>query len=399
MAPWDHIQLPDQATLDRMLDRTKGQLFFMKGSGLLGSLLCDHQFVWDPKCGTAWCNGSTIGWNPQFFVWLTPEERVMVLAHELWHTAFSHMSRLGTVRCPDIWNQAADFVINIMLHDAGYVFGPKIMSIDPCLDPQYRGMTTEQVYNLLPKNPGQPMPQQGPGVPGPGDPSDSGHPLAGDLKAPASADEEAKIISKVVKAIQAAQQSREAGNIPGEIMLTVDQFLNPILPWEVLLARFFTELSNDDYSWKRPSRRYDHEYLPYLQGENGLEHLIYYLDVSRSITNAYIVRFNTEVKFIHDDLKPKLLTLVTFDTKIQDEYVFTDDMPFENIVVHGRGGTCLKPVKAHIEKHKPTAAVIFSDLYVHPMNKDPGTPLLWVCVDNPQAQVPFGKLIHIPKET
>lgn len=404
------VQPPDRETLDRMLERTKGRLFFgqKKATGFLGSLLCDHRFVWDDTCTTAWCNGDTIGWNPRFFVWLTPDERVFVLAHELWHTGFDHMGRLGKERCPDIWNKAADYIINNMLEDHGFVAGPKLRDIVGILfDRQYDGMTTEQVYDLLPKPPGKPQPSPNgaagsPGAAGQYAPTqDPGQPMHGDLRPVPGGDTSQgreKVLSKIVKAVQTARMSKEAGDIPGEIEMIVDKFLNPILPWEVLLMRFFTELSNDDYSWKRPSRRYDDEYLPSLMGENGLEHLIYYLDVSGSVSDADVLRFNSEVKYIHETLQPQRLTLVTFDTKIQDEYEFEKEMPFEKIVVHGRGGTSLDPVRRHIEKHKPTAAVVFSDLYVHPMEQNPGVPVLWVCVGNKQAQVHFGQLIHIDSE-
>jgi predicted metal-dependent peptidase len=133
-------------------------------------------------------------------------------------------------------------------------------------------------------------------------------------------------------------------------------------------------------------------------GENGLEHLIYYLDVSGSVSDAVILRFNSEVRHIHQELRPKRLTLVTFDTRIQDIYEFSLDDPFEEITVTGRGGTSLAPVYEHIKDHQPTAAVIFSDLYCTPMQESPGAPVLWVIIGNPGAQTHFGKNIHMPLE-
>lgn len=406
--PYDHVEPLPRDQLDQLLAKTKGRLFFKRGAGFLGSLLCDHEFIWDDSCMTAWCNGHQIGWNPKFFTWLTPEERVTILAHELWHTGYLHMARIGSMRCPDYWNRAADHVINNRLNEDGFVFGEKLMGLGPCMDPQFKNMSTEQVYEkIAPPPTGQPMPQPG------SDPnSGAGEPLVGDLKSPdeGDADGEDKIstkpgnsgmdrlIGKVVKAAQASRMAKEAGVIPGETELTIDEFLNPILPWEVLLQRYMTELSKDDYSWKRPSRRYEDEYLPSIDGDNGLEHLIYYLDVSGSVSDDDILRFNSEVKFIHESLVPKKLTLVTFDTQIQDIYEFTDDMAFEKIVVHGRGGTSLHEVQEHINKHQPTAAVIFSDLYCNPMSKDPGSPILWVVVDHKDAEVPFGQMIHIKSE-
>jgi predicted metal-dependent peptidase len=373
------VIVPDTQTLDRMLSKTKGRLFTKKGAGYLGSLLCDHEFVWDPSAETAWCNGTTIGWGPAFYTWLTMEERITVLAHELWHTGFDHMDRMTKVHDPEKWNIAADYVINNMLYNAGFVFGDKLMSLKPYLDLQYDGMTTEQVYNLLPDDPQPPRP------------------MDRDVR-PADEASKQRVTSSIIKAIQSSRMAKEIGVIPGEVELIIDQFLNPILPWEILLQQYFTEFSNDDYSWKRPSRRYDDEYLPSLLSDSGLEHLIYYIDVSGSVSDADVLRVNSEVKCIHENLAPKRLTVVTFDEQIQDSYEFTDDMPFDKIVIHGRGGTDLDPVRQHIIKHRPTAAVIFSDLYVHPMEMDPGVPVLWIVVGNKSAQTFFGRRIHIENE-
>ena len=74
--PYDDVIPPSEAELDVMLARVKGRVFLYPGAGFLGSLLCDHRYIWDETCRTAWCNGQTIGWNPKFFFWLTPEERI-----------------------------------------------------------------------------------------------------------------------------------------------------------------------------------------------------------------------------------------------------------------------------------------------------------------------------------
>jgi predicted metal-dependent peptidase len=396
--PYDHVEPLPREQLDQLLAKTKGRLFFKKGAGFLGSLLCDHEFVWDDTCQTAWCNGSQIGWNPKFFTWLTPEERVTILAHELWHTGYLHMARIGVMRCPDYWNIAADHVINLRLQADGYTWGEKLQSLGAYMDPQYANMSTEQVYDLIAPKDGKPMPQPN-GSPGPnqGD-QGAGLPMDGDVRVPAEGLSQDKLIGKVVKAAQASRMSKEAGVIPGETELIIDEFLNPILPWEVLLQRYFTELSKDDYSWKRPSRRYEDEYLPSMDGDNGLEHIMYFLDISGSVADEDILRFNSEVKYIHDALAPKKLTLVTFDTKLQDFYEFADDEAFEKVVVTGRGGTDLAEVQELIKKQRPTAAVIFSDLYCDPMTENPGSPILWVVVDHKKAQVPFGEMIHIQSE-
>jgi len=77
-------------------------------------------------------------------------------------------------------------------------------------------------------------------------------------------------------------------------------------------------------------------------------------------------------------------------------YEITEEDPFDEVEIVGRGGTSLVCVRNHIEEIKPTAAIIFSDLLVEEM--EPLTipiPVLWVAVGNPSATVPFGEIIHI----
>ena len=192
--------------------------------------------------------------------------------------------------------------------------------------------------------------------------------------------------------------AKEAGVIPGEVEIHVEAYLRPQLPWEVLLAKFMTEVSQDDYSFRRPSRRYEDEYLPSRQGNNGLEHLCWYWDVSGSISAEEINSINTEIKHVHDTYAPKRMTVVTFDTKVQDIFEFYEGDTFTDLKLHGRGGTSLTPVYDHIRDNQPTAAIILSDLYCHPMGDNPGSQLLWVVINNPKAKVNFGKIIHMTKE-
>lgn len=378
-------QLENQKLLDTQLSKVKGRLFTKKGGAWLSSLMCSHKYRWTFEVDTAATDGEFIYWNPEFFKTLRLEARITVLAHELYHTGLGHMLRIGN-RCPRIWNIAGDYVINGMLDNAGYSFD---MPIKPYLDHRFDDMTTEEVYDILVSE-GE-VPFQKPNE------ADGDIPMTGDIQMPKTAAEKRMVKTIIVQAKQAAQAAKEAGFIPGESSFFIDSFLKPKLNWRILLRRYFTALAQDDYSWKRPSRRYD-EYLPSMISDNGLEHLIYYLDVSGSIAAQEIKRFNSEVRFIHKTLRPQRLTLVTFDTKIQDVYEFVQGQKFEDITVHGRGGTCLKCVHDHIKQHKPTAAVIFSDLYVKPMVENPGSPLIWVVMNNPSAQVNFGKMVHLEPE-
>lgn len=367
--------------IDKMFQRTKGQLFFSKTcSGLLGRLLCQLEFEWTDRFPTAAISHNKLYWNPEFYLTLDEDTRVTVLAHELYHNARLHGMRIGN-RCPDIWNIAADHVINLDLQANGFYMGgfPYLM------DPKYKGWSTEDVYDDL----------IAPGAPSP---NPNGNPMGEDIiPFEGTQAEKADLIATTISAFTAARMAKQAGSIPGETELYIDEFLNPVLPWNVLLYNFFNEMTDQEYSYARPNRRYRDPLMKGLTGFNGLEHLIYYLDVSGSVTDAQILRFNSEVKFIKDEFQPEKLTLVTFDTKIHDIWVFEKDDPFEKLVIVGRGGTDLNDVFAHMKAEAPTAAIIFTDLFVD-IPADPGIPIIWTISDNPDAEVPFGKLIHFPQE-
>lgn len=358
--------------IDTLFSKTKGQLFFKKRAGFLGPLLGKLTHVWTTDMATAAISASKLYWNPDFFMRLDADTRVTVLAHELEHNARLHGPRMGN-RDPEIWNIAGDHVINLDLKAHGYYMDgfPFVMN------DKYIGWSTEQVYDDLINQKGKlPKPD-----------------LGFDIM-PCDAEDQITMVTNVVAAASIARMSGKPGDIPGETEQVIDEFLNPKLHWGVLLARFFNELTNQEYSYARPNRRYEDPILPGLTGYNGLEHLIYYLDISGSIEDEHIVRFNSEVKCVKERFEPEKLTLVTFDTEIQDEYVFEKDDPFEKIVVTGRGGTDLRDVFDHAKKHMPSAIIIFTDLEVR-IPPNPGIPIIWVCIDNPEATVPYGQLIHI----
>jgi predicted metal-dependent peptidase len=370
----------DMASLERELDRTKSQIFLGNNAAFYAPLMCSMEFVWTEHIPTAATNGATIWWNPRWFLSLVPETRRTVLVHELMHVALLHLVR-GEGRDQKIWNYACDIRINNDLERERYSFA----GVEGCWkDQSFGDMPAEEIYDILYQR--KQDPQCAPWGTG-GD--------EGDMQEPDKATKQ-KVIASVVQASHQARLSGQAGSIPGETKTYLKKFLEPKLPWETLLYLWFNELGQEDYTWARPNRRYQEMYLPSLQSQhNGLEHLAYYLDVSGSVSDHDVLRFNSEVKFIKETFNPQKLTLVQFDTRITATKVFTEDDPFDEIVVVGRGGTCLVPVRDHILEHRPTAAVIFSDLYVPPMEPVGNIPVLWVAVGNQNARVNFGKLIHI----
>ena len=392
----------DYAFLRRELDRCKSSILMDAKNAFLGALMCQLKQDWDESIPTACTNGTSIWWSPHWFLSLPKPARVTVQAHEVWHVARLHMIRRGS-RDPQLWNMACDVRINNDLKAMGFSFVglegawmngtlPDGTVIDYPPD-----MPEEDIYEDLLKNNVQPPPNNPfdgdlgsePGEPG----TDPGAYNSGPPDKKAAVEQ----LQAVAQAIQQAKLQKQAGSIPGYLELIVNEFLSPVIPWEQVLFNWFTDLITEDYSWRRPNRRYQDMYLPSLQSdEQRLACLHYYFDVSGSVTDQMIKRFNSEVKYIKDTFNPEKLVLVMFDTKIHEIYEISENDVFDRIKVTGRGGTCLQCVHSHIEETKPTAAIIFTDLECQPMQPlKVSIPIIWTVADNPHAKVPFGQIIHI----
>ena len=368
----------DLDVLSKELDRTKSSVFLsQKNAAFLGSLMCSLNFVWSRELPTAGTDGVTLQWNPDYFNSLPKDSRSTDLQHELWHVALLHNVRRGS-RNHEIWNIACDIKIDLMLEAEGCTF----VGINGVpRDPKYKGWAEEDIYDDLVNN-NPPMPMSC---------------TCCTHQMPQSEGSIQATVNAVVQAVHQAKLSG-AGNIPGNIEKILKQFLEPVIPWQVVLMKFFTDLLNEDYTWKRPNRRYSDMYLPSRFTDDGrLEHLMYILDVSGSIGQNDLLRFNSEVKYIQETLKPQRLTLVQFDTMIQDVKDFREEDPFDEITMKGGGGTCWEPVKKYIEEQKPTAAIIFTDMGfwdpITPLDID--IPVIWVAINNQGAALPFGEMIHI----
>lgn len=407
--------------LTRELDRTKSGVFLGKNAAFFGPLMCSLNFFWTDDHPTACTDGVNLMWNPRWFLKLKPMARRTVLMHELWHPGSLHFVRMGE-RNPLIWNYACDIVINNRLHREGYSFE----GIDWCWkDLTYsEGTAEEDVYDdliklgkkptgsswgptLIPPPPDVPL--QGdavltddglfpvtPSVTPPDDKADPPEP--GDmLRRSMTKEDQARAINNVVQAVHQATIAGASDDIPGNVEKLLKQFLNPVVPWEKYLHQWFTDLMEGGYDWKRPNRRFSNIYLPgRFEDEGRLIHMIKYQDTSGSITDKDSLRFNSEFKYVWDTYQPKKLSLVQFDTIIQQEITFNEGDEINEILVKGRGGTNLTCVREHIIKHRPSVAVIFSDLDCAPMERLPvNIPVLWVCISNRRAKVNFGTLIHI----
>lgn len=369
-------KLPHQ----KALDKVKIKLMEREDSLFYTSVFFSLNHIWDDTIPTACTDGKSVRFNIDYFMKWDVDHQLGLVLHETEHVVLKHMVRLGN-RDFKKWNYAADHVIDTGLTDRGF----KVP--DSLFDPFYRGMSTEQVYNLLPD------PPEGFQcdivLPGDGD-------SPGNEKGSGAATVlEEQINDILIRAAMHVQMSgKDPGLIPGEVRIYLDQLLNPKLPWQLLLKRFCNQVVKRDYSFKKPNRRYFPDMLlPGRSGE-GMSHIAAIVDMSGSVTDRESQHFASEAFAIFKNLRPEVLNLVQFDTQIKSvsPIRFASDM--SKVTYHGRGGTRIAPVIEWIAENKPAVAVIFTDGEFHINSPDPKVPIIWVIHGRHNFAPPYGKVIR-----
>lgn len=124
----------------------KAKLNIMLRDPFFATILLNLQISQDnAKTETAATDGKAIYYNINFFNKLNDKEMQFILIHEILHLCFYHHTRRQD-RNPKLWNIASDYVINYYAQQAGYTLPEGTL-----IDYRYKGLTTEQLYNLLNK--------------------------------------------------------------------------------------------------------------------------------------------------------------------------------------------------------------------------------------------------------
>lgn len=338
---------------------------------------------------TAATDGRSLLINPKWFTDLTPNERIGLLAHEVLHVALDHMHRIGD-RDPQWYNIAGDYVINGFLDNAKYTL-PK----GGMLDHKYDGKTTEQVYDIIYNKPeSEKQAILNKAAAGGMNGKDISYPQDAEPGQAVTQDEVTTIILRA--ATQAKMSGQEPGSIPGEVGIELARTLNPPLPWYVIFQNYLTDFSNDDYSFRRPNKRFlPAHYMPVAHSES-IPNLAICIDASSSVSDSDFNTFITKISEIQEVMHPKVITVVAFDTRIVSVQELRDgNDPFRELKFNGRGGTAIEPVHAWLAENKPTLALIFTDgefRKAPPVNQN--IPLLWLIHDDPKWTSDFGRVIH-----
>lgn len=349
-------------------------------------------------CKTAATDGRHLFYSREFFETLSPKQVEFVVAHEILHNVFDHISRTEN-RNKQIWNAAIDYCVN------GQLIRDKIgdgnfTEIKIYHDPKHYGKSAEQVYDEIYNEEdektlealGQLLDdhidweKEGQGRPS------------------YSKDELRKIRDEVREATVAAAQAAGAGNTPAEIQRMIKEFTEPKMNWRQILRQQIQSTIRNDYTFARPSRKGWHTgaVLPGMNFQETIDIAIS-LDMSGSISDDQAKDFLAEVKGIMDEYKDYNIKIWCFDTSVYNEQDF-DGYGGNDITEYkpiGGGGTEFDCNWNYMKEHdiNPKKFIMFTDGYPWGSWGDENyCDTVFIIHGNDKIVPPFGSFAYYDKE-
>ncbi|MBT3307980.1 MAG: hypothetical protein HOL04_00350 [Gammaproteobacteria bacterium] len=378
-----------------------------------------------------WCKSTatdarSIYYSEAYIAELSPKQVQFMLAHDALHCALSHFARRQH-RNKHRWDVATDFAINAMLIGEEMQAPPDALYLE-----HFSGMTAEEIYPMLNEDedrepvdqhlyddydqeseesnsePGDSDQgdsagedqssgsQQGSHAPQPNRLSDSTEGRAG-RPPPLSESERQDLQTQWQQNLAgAAQVAMQAGKLDGAMARLVDHFLQPSLPWRMLLSRHMSASARDDYSYTRPStRRGSGAIFPALRSSEV--NVVAAVDTSGSVSLEEIQQFVSEVDGLKGQMRAAV-TLIACDQEIVGtprRFEAWEEMEIDLASIKGGRGTRFVPVFEWLEQqdHQPDLLLYFTDAEGCFPELEPMVPVVWLVKG--KQPVPWGQRIQL----
>jgi len=329
---------------------------------------------------TAATDGRHFYYNSEFIDKLSVKETEFLFGHEVLHNVYDHMGRRGD-RDPQLFNIAADYCVNADLIDQR--IGEKITKVDILYDPKYKGLSAEEVYDILYKNAEKidisSLMKKLLDDHMDGEDSDEEEGEEGESGRPAKlSDAEKKAIrDEVTEAMISAAQTVSKENLPGNIARLIKDMTEPKMNWREILQQQFKSTIKADYSWMRQSRKSWHldAILPGQSNATRIEVAIS-IDSSGSMQPEMLQDFLSEVKGITEEFEDFKIHLWCIDTEVYNFQTFTPDNVYEleNYKIMGNGGNAFEENWRFMRDMdlQPELFIMFTDGYPCPNWCSPG---------------------------
>jgi len=321
-----------EAVLEQIIRARISLLLQQPFWGTLATRLILKDATDEKWCKTAGTDGRYFYYNRDFISKLNKAECIFLVAHEVEHCVYDHMSRRGS-RKPKMWNAAADFVINYELHEhnVGKLPNPKTSGVTACFDAKYKGMFAEEVYELLEKDPNANWPEF------------DVHLCPGDGKGEPMTEEERRGLSDEIRnAVMQAAKAAGAGNTPLGVKRMLKDLVEPQMDWREILNMKIQSMLKNDFTWSRCSRKSQASgfYLPGMKEDVKVKAAVA-IDCSGSMGDDMLRDLLTETKGIMEQFADFDLEVWCFDTKVYNYQKFTPENldEIDEYEIKGGGGT------------------------------------------------------------
>jgi predicted metal-dependent peptidase len=315
---------------------------------------------WLPTAAT---DGRNIFFNREFFTPLTVKQVEFVIAHEILHAVFDHMTRCEG-RDRKLFNIACDYAVNgQIVRDR--IGDHQIPDIKIFHDPKYYGMGAEQIYDdLYDKYDDEQLAALGQLLDEHLDPEGGGK----DGQPRYSKEELKQIRDEMREAVMQAAQAAGSGNVPASVARMIKELTEPKMNWREILRQQIQSTIKNDYTFMRPNRKGWHmsAILPGTNYDETIDICIS-IDMSGSIGDEQAKDFMSEIKGIMEEYKDFNIKIWCFDTSVYNEadfngYTMDEFMNYEPM---GGGGTDFDANWNYMKENQiqPKKFIMFTDGY------------------------------------
>ncbi len=388
-------------TASKQRDRiTKARVKLLLHHPFFGNLASRLKIVdASDRIPTAAVDGRNLFYNDEFVSKLSDGELIFLIAHEVMHCVYEHMLRRGE-REPQVWNMAADYVINNgLIRDR---IGDVIKVVPILADRQYDGMTTDEVYDKLMENAVtiKMTLDTHLDLEGDGDSEDGNGDGKSGIGKKLTEEERKALRDELKDAVIQAAQAAGAGNLPTGVDRIVKNITDPKMPWQELCRIQLTSMIKNDYSFTRPSRKSWHTgaVLPGMLPAEEVDVCIA-IDTSGSISNDMVKDFLGEIQGIMGTFDSWNIKIWCFDTQVYAERDFSSDAgdDIADYEPQGGGGTMFEANWEYMKERdiQPKQFIMFTDGYPCGEWGDPDyCDTLFVVHGGPNIEAPFGVTAH-----
>jgi len=360
----------------------------------------------DEWCPTAATDGRRFYYNSEFVNSLPLKQLEFLVGHEVLHAVYDHMGRRGN-RDPKLWNIADDYCVNWDLVEQRV--GDKIPVA--LYDSKYKGMSAEEVYDDLYENADKInidelmkrlLDEHLDGDPTDGDGDGEGGDKPGNGRPKLSEAEKKEIRDEIKEAVLAAAQASGAGNLPGGVKRMIKDLTDPVMNWRELLQQQIQSTVKSDFTWARPSRRSWHmdAVMPGMRPGEQID-VVIGIDTSGSITDTDLKVFLSEIKGIMEAYDEYKITVMGWDTEVNNVATFTSDNldDISSFEPGGGGGTDPHCVWNYLQDNniEPKKLIMFTDFCFFgwsPNEVEQYCDTVWIIKGNKSAEPEFGVFAH-----